>query len=54
MARHYAKVLTSLKALSGDGFVETTGSRLAHGGIKEVKNHLEQLENSGGGVYFSK
>ncbi|CZT07317.1 related to stage V sporulation protein K [Rhynchosporium graminicola] len=52
VARHYAKVLTSLQVLSGDGFVETTGSRLAHGGIKEAKDHLKQLENSGGGVYF--
>lgn len=52
VARHYAKVLTSLKVLSGDGFIETTGSRLAHGGIAEVKKHLESLENSDGGVYF--
>lgn len=35
-----------------DGFVETTGSRLAHGGVKEVRDHLEKLEGSGGGVYF--
>ncbi|KAH6712371.1 NFX1-type zinc finger-containing protein 1 [Leptodontidium sp. MPI-SDFR-AT-0119] len=52
VARHYAKVLTSLQVLSGDGFVETTGSRLAHGGINEAKNHLKELENSNGGVYF--
>jgi hypothetical protein len=44
--------LTSLKVLPGDGFIETTGSRLAHGGVTEVKNHLKQLENSQGGVYF--
>jgi hypothetical protein len=52
VARHYAKVLTSIKVLSGDGFIETTGSQLAHGGVAEVKNHLKQLENSEGGVYF--
>lgn len=52
MARHYAKVLTSLKVLFGDGFVETTGSRLAHGGVAEVKDHLEKLQNAEGGVYF--
>jgi hypothetical protein len=52
VARHYAKVLTSIKVLSGDGFIETTGARLAHGGVAEVKNHLKQLENSEGGVYF--
>ncbi|KAF3484283.1 NFX1-type zinc finger-containing protein 1 [Arthroderma uncinatum] len=52
VARHYAKVLSSLKVLPGDGFIETTGSRLAHGGISEIKNHLQQLQNSDGGVYF--
>ena len=52
MARHYAKVLTTIKVLSGDGFIETTGSHLAHEGVAEVKNHLKQLENSEGGVYF--
>jgi hypothetical protein len=44
--------LTSLKVLPGDGFVETTGSRLAHGGITEVKDHLKTLENAEGGIYF--
>ena len=44
--------MTSIKVLTGDGFIETTGSRLAHGGVAEVKKHLEQLENSEGGVYF--
>ncbi|KAK4981137.1 hypothetical protein LTR28_004189 [Elasticomyces elasticus] len=52
VARHYAKVLTTIKVLSGDEFIETTGSRLAHGGVAEVKKHLEQLENSESGVYF--
>ncbi|KAK2742940.1 hypothetical protein FQN57_005070 [Myotisia sp. PD_48] len=52
VARHYAKVLTSLEILSGDGFIETTGSSLAHGGVAEVKKHLSELENSDGGVYF--
>ncbi|TVY43950.1 NFX1-type zinc finger-containing protein [Lachnellula occidentalis] len=52
VARHYAKALTSLQVLSGDHFIETTGSRLSHGGVTEVKEHLKQLENAGGGVYF--
>lgn len=52
MARHYAKILTTVKILSGDGFVETTGSHLAHGGVSEVKKHLEKLMGSEGGVYF--
>jgi hypothetical protein len=41
-----------LNVLSGDGFVETTGSRLAHGGVTEVKDHLKTLENAEGGIYF--
>lgn len=44
--------MTSLQVLSGDGFVETTGSRLAHGGVTEVKGHLKTLENAEGGIYF--
>lgn len=44
--------MTSLKVLSGDEFIETTGSRLAHGGVNEVKTHLEKLEKAEGGVYF--
>ncbi|RDL34326.1 NFX1-type zinc finger-containing protein 1 [Venustampulla echinocandica] len=52
VARHYAKALSSLEVLPGDGFIETTGSKLAHGGITEVKAHLAQLESSEGGVYF--
>jgi hypothetical protein len=50
VARHYARVLSSLQVLPGDGFIETTGSKLAHGGISEVKGHLQQL--SEGGVFF--
>lgn len=52
VARDYAKALTDLQVLPGDGFIETTGSRLAHGGVNEVQNHLKQLENAGGRVYF--
>lgn len=46
MARHYANCLITIKVLSGDGFIETTGSHLAYGGIAEVKNHLKQLDSS--------
>lgn len=44
--------MTTMKALSGDVFIETTGSNLAHGGVAEFKTHLKQLENSEGGVNF--
>lgn len=52
VARLYAKVLTTIRVLPGDEFIETTGSHLAHGGVSEVKKHLEILEKSQGGVYF--
>ncbi|KAI9668499.1 MAG: hypothetical protein M1829_005377 [Trizodia sp. TS-e1964] len=52
IARLYAKALMDLKVLPGHGFVETTGSRLSHGGVTEVKDHLQQLDKSEGGVYF--
>ncbi|RAL64195.1 hypothetical protein DID88_002088 [Monilinia fructigena] len=52
VARLYAKVLTSLQVLPGDEFIETTGSHLAHGGVNDVKKHLEILKASQGGVYF--
>jgi hypothetical protein len=32
--------------------VETTGSHLAHGGVNEVKKHLDTLDKGMGGVYF--
>ncbi|ERF72667.1 hypothetical protein EPUS_09257 [Endocarpon pusillum Z07020] len=51
-ARYYARVLTTMKVLVGAGFIETTGSHLAHGVVTEVKNHLVQLEKLEGGVYF--
>ncbi|TAQ88242.1 hypothetical protein B7494_g3417 [Chlorociboria aeruginascens] len=52
VARHYADVLTSLEVLPGDVFVETTGSRLAHEGVNEVKKHLKSFTDNDGGVYF--
>ncbi len=52
MARHHAKVLMSIKVLSRDGFIETTGSCLAHGGVAVVKSHLEQLANLEGSIYL--
>jgi len=52
VARHYGKVLTTLNVLPGDGFVETTGSKLANEGIAGVKKLLSELEAKGGGVFF--
>ncbi|KAL8800714.1 MAG: hypothetical protein Q9182_004986 [Xanthomendoza sp. 2 TL-2023] len=52
VARLYARVLTSLEVLPGVAFVETTGSRLAHGGVGEAKKHIEDLQKAGGGALF--
>jgi hypothetical protein len=52
VARHYAKVLSSLQVIEGDGFIESSGSSLAHGGIKEVKDSIDQLSNAKGGIFF--
>ncbi|KAL8678753.1 MAG: hypothetical protein Q9186_004904 [Xanthomendoza sp. 1 TL-2023] len=52
VARLYAQVLTSLEVLPGVAFVETTGSRLAHGGVGEAKKHIEDLQKAGGGAMF--
>ena len=52
VARHYAQFLTSLDVLPGDGFVETTGSRLANDGIPGAKKSMETVMNAGGGAIF--
>ena len=52
VARLYAKFLTSVGALPGSFFVETTGSRLANGGVSGCKKRIEDTLNNGGGVLF--
>lgn len=52
VARLYAKILTSLGALPGEAFVETTGSRLANDGVAGIKKHIEGIHNAGGGTLF--
>lgn len=52
VARLYAKFLTSVGALPGSFFVESTGSRLANDGVSGCKKHLEDIQNNGGGVLF--
>ena len=52
VARLYAKILTSLGALPGDAFIETTGSRLANDGVPGIKKHIEEIHNAGGGALF--
>ena len=52
VARHYAKFLMSLDILSGDKFVETTGSRLANDGVPGTQKLIETVINAGGGAVF--
>ena len=52
VARLYAKFLTSLGALPGSRFVETSGSRLANDGVSGCRSHIEAILNDGGGVLF--
>lgn len=52
VARLYAKFLTSMGVLSGNEFVETSGSRLANDGVAGAKKHVETIVNAGGGAFF--
>ncbi|KAL4256309.1 CbxX/CfxQ family protein [Pleurotus pulmonarius] len=52
VARIYAKFLTSVDALPGNRFIETTGARLSNDGVPEAKKLLEGLINDGGGALF--
>ncbi|KAF2837532.1 P-loop containing nucleoside triphosphate hydrolase protein [Patellaria atrata CBS 101060] len=52
VARLYARFLTSVGALPGNFFVETSGSKLANEGVSGCKKHLEDILNNGGGALF--
>ncbi|KAI9652701.1 MAG: hypothetical protein M1829_001484 [Trizodia sp. TS-e1964] len=52
VARLYAKFLTSVGALPGSEFVETTGAALANEGVLGCKKKLEDIQNNGGGSLF--
>jgi Cdc6-like AAA superfamily ATPase len=52
VARLYAGFLASVGALPGATFVETTGAKLAHEGVKECKKILDDLLAAGGGAVF--
>ncbi|KAI2624345.1 P-loop containing nucleoside triphosphate hydrolase protein [Hypoxylon sp. NC1633] len=52
VARLYGKFLSSVGAIPGDHFEETTGSRLASDGIQGCKALIDQILNKGGGVFF--
>ncbi len=52
VARLYAKFLTSIGVLLGNGFVKTSGSRLTNDGVTKAKKHIKTLINIGRGIFF--
>ncbi|KAI1470408.1 P-loop containing nucleoside triphosphate hydrolase protein [Daldinia caldariorum] len=52
VARLYAKFLSSVGAISGNHFEETTGSRLANDGIQGCQALIDKILEKGGGVFF--
>jgi DNA replication protein DnaC len=52
VARLYAKFLSSVSALPGDEFVETTGAKLANEGVQGCTKILDGIKNAGGGALF--
>jgi flagellar biosynthesis GTPase FlhF len=52
VARLYAKFLTSVGALPGDEFIETTGAKLANEGVQGCKKILDDIKKAGGGAFF--
>ncbi|OTB10549.1 hypothetical protein K445DRAFT_27497 [Daldinia sp. EC12] len=52
VARLYAKFLSSVGAIPGDHFEETTGSRLANDGIQGCQALIDKILEKGGGVFF--
>ncbi|OJI99392.1 hypothetical protein ASPVEDRAFT_81003 [Aspergillus versicolor CBS 583.65] len=52
VARLYAKFLTSMGIIPGSFIVETTGSRLANGGVSGCEKQINNILNDGGGVVF--
>jgi len=52
IARLYAKFLTSIGILSGNGFVKTSGSRLANDGVTRAKKYIKTLINTDRSIFF--
>lgn len=52
VARLYGKFLTSMGIIPGSSIVETTGSRLANGGVSGCEKQITNILNDGGGVLF--
>ncbi|KAI0020648.1 P-loop containing nucleoside triphosphate hydrolase protein [Xylariomycetidae sp. FL0641] len=52
VARLYAKFLTDIGVIPGSQFEETTGSKMASGGIQGCQKLIDGVLNNGGGVIF--
>ncbi|KAJ1326606.1 helicase required for RNAi-mediated heterochromatin assembly 1 [Microdochium nivale] len=52
VARLYAKFLTSIGVIPGAAFEETTGAKLANGGVGGCEKLIQKILNDGGGVLF--
>lgn len=52
VARLWGGFLTWIGVLPGNGFKETTGSKLANGGVSGCEKLLQELQDDGGGVLF--
>ena len=52
VARLYAKFLSSVSALPGDEFIETTGAKLANEGVQGCTKILDGIKKAGGGALF--
>ncbi|KAK0390083.1 hypothetical protein NLU13_3656 [Sarocladium strictum] len=52
VARIYGRFLTSMGALPGNAFEETTGSKLANMGVNGCQKMIDGVLNRGGGVIF--
>ncbi|KAI6361572.1 hypothetical protein MCOR25_006477 [Pyricularia grisea] len=52
VARLYGKFLTSVGAIAGTRFEETTGAKLAHLGVSGCESLIANMLESGGGVLF--
>ncbi|ODA79016.1 hypothetical protein RJ55_04606 [Drechmeria coniospora] len=52
VARIWARFLMTIGAIPGDVFEETTGAKLANGGVRDCESLLEKLKADGGGVLF--
>ncbi|RAH75108.1 AAA family ATPase [Aspergillus aculeatinus CBS 121060] len=52
VARLYARFLSMVGVIPGSFFVETSGSKLANGGVQGCQKHLEEIKSNGGGALF--